>query len=63
MTKLNIKLTLPRRDGARVTLHVQRAKAELTAQGTEVEVWIWKTAVEPVQPRTTVEPEGWRAEV
>lgn len=58
--------TQPRRHGARVT------KVELTAHETKAKTGFQKTPVEPVQPRTTVEPEGrwspvepkeWREEV
>lgn len=50
-------LVKPRRLRARVTQLVWRAKTELVAYGTELEMGTQKTMVELERPMTTVEPD------
>jgi len=50
--------TEPKRHKARVTQQVWRAKVELTALRSQVEVGNRKTVVEPLLPSTTAEPRG-----
>lgn len=51
------------RHRAWMTLMFRRGKAELMAHGTEVEMGIRKTTLEPEERRSPVELKGWKAEV